>query len=284
LLWVYPDPTLVTKFPVWATLSGLTGIGTPQSGHRVISSAAGSPAGITFEPFESNSTWAPLVPGEAEVVCNMGDTLPVITRNKLGNGSFSALGFRVMDSQDPVMLQFFRNLLLGFREKAGVSGTDLMAEKRRQWMDWRASHILDLVRQVNQMVKEKDPELKVTAAAGVGPQQFYGVYRDGAQWLTEGLCDFIFPMNYTENAEMLKEILDEQKQFIPEGMSARIYPGLRIYAKTGNGTVPAQAGNVLEQLELVKEEGYEGFCLFAYSFFTDEIAEVLHNFLQEKEK
>ncbi len=214
----------------------------------------------------------------------MGDTLPVITRNKLGNGSFSALGFRVMDSQDPVMLQFFRNLLLGFREKAGVSGTDLMAEKRRQWMDWRASHILDLVRQVNQMVKEKDPELKVTAAAGVGPQQFYGVYRDGAQWLTEGLCDFIFPMNYTENAEMLKEILDEQKQFTPEGMSNRIYPGLRIYAKTGNGTVPAQAGNVLEQLELVREEGYEGFCLFAYSFFTDEIAEMLHGFLQEKEK
>lgn len=284
LLWIYPDRELVTKFPVWATLSGLTGIGAPQSGHCVISAAAGNPAGTSFEPFESNSTWAPLVPGNAEVVCNMGDKLPVITRNKHGNGSFSALGFRVMDSQDPVMLQFFKNLLLGFREKAGVSGTDLMAEKRRQWMDWRALHILDLVRQVNQMVKEKNPKLKVTAAAGVGPQQFYGIYRDGAQWLTEGLCDFIFPMNYTENAEMLKELLDEQKQFTPEGMSNRIYPGLRIYAKSGNSAVPAQPENVLEQMELVKQEGYEGLCLFSYSFFTDEIAEALHSFLQEKDK
>ncbi len=284
VLWVYPAPSLITQFPVWAKMSGLTGIASPQAGRRLLSPATGDSPLSSFEPFESNSTWSPLVPGDAVVASSFGNGEPAITVNKIGKGSFTTLGFRVMDSQDPLMMKFFRNLLLGFREKAGVSGPDLMAEKRKDWMEWRASHILDFVRQVHQMVKEKDPKLKLSAAANLGPQQYYGVYRDGAQWLTEGLCDFIFPMNYTENLDELREIFDEQKLFTPDGMTNRIYPGLRLYTKSKNGFGSVQAQSVQQQLEIVKEEGYEGFCLFAYSYFSDEIAEMLRNYLKAEEK
>jgi len=58
-------------------------------------------------------------------------------------------------------------------------------------------------------------------------------------------------------------------------MQERIYPGLQIYKRQEGKTIPLDAEIVRQQLELIKEKGYQGFCLFAYSYFSDEIAAVI---------
>lgn len=142
-------------------------------------------------------------------------------------------------------------------------------------MDWRYSHILQFVTDVHEMVKSHNPELQVTAAAGVGPQERYGIYREGGEWIRKNLCDALFPMNYADNITAFTEILEEQERSTDPGMQERIYPGLQIYQRQEGKTIPLDAEIVRQQLELVKEEGYQGFCLFAYSYFSDEIVEIL---------
>lgn len=183
-----------------------------------------------------------------------------------------------MNSDSPQVMDYFRDAINGLRKEAGITAPDPMGEKRKQWNEWRASHIKELFREVTKMVKEKDPNLPVTTAAGMGPQQFNGIYRDSRELLGENIVDYIFPMNYSNRIDIFKDILDEQAFYTPEGMAEKIYPGLQLYNREGGSTVPIDAAIVDQQLEMVKEYGYHGFCLFAYSYFSDEMVEVIERY------
>ena len=278
ILWIYPEQSLADKSPEWVAMSGVMGIRSIKHGKQLLDPAPENSSLPVMEPFFANSTWGILETSQAEVIGTIGEGSPVISVHRKGKGSFITLGFRLIQNNEPQVMQFLRELILRNREDSGITGPDILAEKRQLWNDWRASHINDLVRQVSMMVKEKDPRLLVTAAAGVGPQQYFGVYRDGAYWLEENMCDVIFPMNYTGNIDDFRDILDEQVLFTTDNLSGRIYPGLQIYARTEGGAVPTDPELVREQLEIVKEYGYEGFCLFAFSYLSDEIIEVLADF------
>ncbi|MDD2246273.1 MAG: family 10 glycosylhydrolase, partial [Proteiniphilum sp.] len=163
---------------------------------------------------------------------------------------------------------------------AGIKGPDPMGEKRKEWIDWRASHLKELFREVNRIVKKKNPKLLLTAASGVGPQQYCGIYRDSRDLLSENIVDYIFPMNYTDRLDILKDILEEQVLYTPGGMSERIFPGLKLYTRKNGTTVPMDAEIVDQQLKMVKQYGYRGFCLFAYSYFSDEMIDVIQRYSQ----
>ena len=68
----------------------------------------------------------------------------------------------------------------------------------------------------------------------------------------------------------------------PPGTFKRIFPGLQIYAaRTVNGKkeVASQTSEVVEQqLRVVQQHGYEGFCLFSYNNLTDDLIAVVRKF------
>lgn len=220
-----------------------------------------------------------LILNNAKMFANLSTGEPVasVYKNK-HNGQAVTIGFRLMHNESEEMMSFLRDIITRLRKDKGINKPDNMAEKRKQWIEWRKFCINEFVQDIHKMVKMKNPKLQVTTAAGVGPEQLYGVYRDGKEWLAEGIVDYIFPMNYTENIDNLKDIIDEQITQTPSNCSDKVYPGLKLYTSKNGKTIPMDANIVDEQLKVIKEYGYKGFCLFAYSYFSDEIIEIVNKY------
>lgn len=275
VVWIDPANGLFTRYPFLRAISGVSGTRNMNAGHISLQPVADKVLGSFFSPVRIKTSGNMPQPAEARVLARTEEGIPAITIHNTGSGSFIVMGSRLMDNDAPEVASLLQNMILTLRKQAGITGPDPLGEKRKQWIDWRASHVLELVRDVNKMVKQIKPDVKVTAAAGVGPQEHYGIYRNGATWLDENLVDNLFPMNYTENAGDLADVFKTQERFIPRGKKNRIYPGLQIYSKQEGKIVPMDAKIVDEQLGLVRRSGYKGFCLFAYSYFTDEIADIV---------
>ena len=275
IIWLSPDNSLFEK-ELLRKLTGLKGVEGFKA-ERIKLQVSDELFGRAVDTLQVRITGSSLIPENADIIARLDSDEPVVTVNRKEKGKVSVIGFQLMSSDSPQVMDYFRDAITGLRKEAGITGPDPMGEKRKQWIDWRAIHIKELFREVTKMVKKKDPNLPVTSASGVGPQQYNGIYRDSRELLSENIVDYIFPMNYTDRVDILKDILDEQVLYTPEGMSERIYPGIELYTKT-NPALPLDTAVVNKQLEMVKQYGYRGFCLFAYSYFSDEMVEVIQRY------
>jgi uncharacterized lipoprotein YddW (UPF0748 family) len=278
IIWVCPNADLFEKNLNMTALTGVKGTRRlPTERVRLqISDDRFGKSIDTLVKVGGNS----LVLEKADVVARLDTEEPVVTVYQNGKGRVVVLGLQVLYSDSPQLMRFLKDAIVGLRTQAGITGPDRMGEKREQWIDWRATHLKELMREVNKLLKTKNPKLPLTTASGVGPQQYHGIYRDSRELLSENIVDYIFPMNYTDRLDVLRDILDEQALYTPEGMSERIYPGIKLYTRENNVTVPMDAELVGKQLEMVKKYGYQGFCVFAYSYFSDEMVEVLQRYSQ----
>lgn len=276
IIWISPDNSLFEK-NLLATLTGVTGARSFKT-ERIRLQVSDGLFGKSIDTLQVRIGGSSLVTEKADIIAHLDTDEPVVTINQQEKGKVVVIGFQLMSSDSPQVMDYFRDAINGLRKEAGITGPDPMGEKRKQWNDWRASHIKELYRELTKMVKKKDPALVVTSASGVGPQQFNGIYRDSRELLSENIVDYIFPMNYTDRIDILKDILDEQVLYTPEGMVEKIYPGLKLYTRKDNVTVPMNAEIVGQQLEMAKQYGYRGFCLFAYSYFSDEMVEVIERY------
>ncbi len=276
IIWLSPDNSLFEK-ELLRKLTGLKGVEGFKS-ERIQLKVSDNLFGKSIDALQTRISGSSLIPENAEIIARLDTDEPVVTVHREGKGKVAVIGFQLMGSDSPQVMDYFRDAIGSLRREAGVTGPDPMGEKRAQWNDWRAGHIKELYRELTKMVKKKNPALVVTSASGVGPQQYNGIYRDSRELLSENIVDYIFPMNYSNRIDIFKDILDEQLFYTPEGMSEKIYPGLQLYNRQGGATVPLDAEIVGQQLEIVKEYGYHGFCLFAYSYFSDEMVEVIEQY------
>jgi uncharacterized lipoprotein YddW (UPF0748 family) len=278
LLWIEATNTTLSKSPELQNITGLKGAKwLPQS--RVSFKKEGDhPVGQMIPSNILNTSGSMPIPVDAHIIARLNTGEPAITINKVGKGKVMVIGFRAMESNaDPVIL-LLRNIIDWFRAEAGVKGTDILGEKRNQWINWRESHVTSLVRDFNKAAKEKNPNLLVTSSAGVGPQQLNGTYRDGAHWLTENINDALFPMNYTPDPTELEDMLEEQGNYIPQGKQNSVFPGLQLYIVKDKVVMSLGADIVEKELLLVRQKGYHGFCLFAYNSLSDEIIDMLRKY------
>ncbi len=173
-----------------------------------------------------------------------------------------------------------RGIVEWLRAESGVtSDADPMRAKRWEWVQYKCRSITDLVRGVHEAVKAKSPGLMVSAAGGFNATEPYVISRDGQAWLTEGLMDFVCPMDYCDDIRDLQALLDLHRASVPPEQLATFYPGLSLYTtKTIGGkktTVSQDAKVVREQLDLLRREGYRGFTLFCSAQLTDEQIKVI---------
>lgn len=278
ILWMTLSNDVLSSSPVVQKLTGLTGAG-PLSKSRVsLEKVVNHPVSKYIPTFQFNTSGYVLNVSDASVLAKYATGEPAITVKKTGKSSVIVIGFNAMQcSRDP-MIALMKGIMDWSRAEAGVKSKDLLAEKRQQWVKFREDQILPLVRNVYKDVKAKSPDLVLSSSAGVGPQQTYGIYRNGGDWLVENINDHLFPMNYTTDPVDLVDILDEQETHTPKGMKERIYSGIKLYTVRGGQTTSNDPEIIEKQLLLVQKNNYNGFCLFSAHNLTDGIIEVVKKF------
>ena len=207
---------------------------------------------------------------------------PAVLLNETGKGRVIVLAFHLMKSTSPEVAALAKQIVDWCQAEAGISAPNPLAAKRAEWVAWRGDQVTALVRDLSIAAKQKNPKLVISSSGGPAPFEFYACYRNAHRWLAEGINDEVFPMNYTADPAVLAEMLELQTASAPAGTFNSIFPGLQIYARqTVNGKVvsgPADASIVEQQLRVVQQHGYQGFCLFAYNTLSDEIIAVVRQF------
>ena len=278
ILWMNLSNTVLASNPVLQKLTGIGGA-EPLARGRVTLEKTGNHAISRFIPAFQFSTSGNIPEvTDATIISRLSTGEPAITIKQTGKSSVMVIGFNAMEISRDSIVGLMKGIMNWYRAEAGVKSPDLLAEKRNQWVNWRAEQILPLVREISKAVKEKNPNLVVTSCAGVGPQQTHGIYREGGYWLSENINDYLYPMNYTDKPIELVDILDEQETHTPKGLKERIYPGLRLYTWKGKDAVPNDAKIIEQQLLMVQKRGYQGFCLFCARDLSEEIIEVVNKF------
>ena len=65
------------------------------------------------------------------------------------------------------------------------------------WNAWRTEAITQVVRDIRSMIRQVDPKVKLTSAVGASPDESRrSHFQDARQWISEGLVDAVYPMNY----------------------------------------------------------------------------------------
>lgn len=119
--------------------------------------------------------------------------------------------------------------------------------------EWRAAQITNIVKRVHDQMREKHPNVKLSAAVFSSyPSCRESVGQDWALWAREGYVDFLCPMNYTQDARTFRTLSAFQQTLVPEGFP--LYFGIGEWRVTPDGTV--------QQIQCADEIDAKGFTIF----------------------
>lgn len=122
------------------------------------------------------------------------------------------------------------------------------------WDKWRADQLTRLVAGIRETMRQRRPNLPLTAAVWGSAQRGYEDYlQSGPHWLHSGLLDAVYPMSYTDK---LATFADYVEAYRAVGPGDRVIPGVGVYK---HETPPGLA----EQLDYCLQTTGE-FALFSY--------------------
>jgi uncharacterized lipoprotein YddW (UPF0748 family) len=127
---------------------------------------------------------------------------------------------------------------------------------RNAFLDWRRAQITSLVDAVYHHTKALKPKVQVSAAVfGDAVSAYDGVGQDWRRWITNGIVDFLCPMDYTASLSNFTNLVQRQLDFA--AAKVPIYPGIGAFLQETDGT--------LAQIEATRAAGTGGFVLFELS-------------------
>ena len=85
--------------------------------------------------------------------------------------------------------------------------------------------------------------------------------------------DLIIPMDY--QVQTLQVRANERQFLSALADDDKLVTGLSLYMRSGGEVLSRPAELVLQQVELVRQMGIHGYCLFAYSHLSEQQFEVL---------
>lgn len=127
---------------------------------------------------------------------------------------------------------------------------------RNAFLDWRRAQITRLVEAVYAQTKALKPAVRVSAA--VFPDAisaFDEVGQDWRRWVTNGIVDFLCPMDYTTDLHQFTNRVGQQLAYA--GGRIPIYPGIGAYVLETDAT--------LAQIQATRAANTGGFILFELS-------------------
>lgn len=283
VLWSEAPVTATRKISALAKLIGISDgkwIGPQQVSLQPVGSDRLAKL-VTTNAFFTSVNTATKLDGAA-VVSKFISGEPAITVNQVGRGHVVVTGFDLMECKAGRAIPLVKGMVDVFKSEAHVVGPDLLAEKRAEWVQWRGDQVTQLVRDISKAAKAKNSAVVVTSSGGPGAWEFYGCYRDARRWLAEGINDEVFPMNYTPDPVEFADLIQAQAAAAPAGTFNHIFPGIQLYNnKTVNGKRvigSIDPAILAKELSEVQAQGYQGFCLFAYNNFSEELINAVRPF------
>jgi uncharacterized lipoprotein YddW (UPF0748 family) len=128
----------------------------------------------------------------------------------------------------------------------------------KQFADFQREQITTLVARVYRGVKQKKPNVTVSAAVFANDENaFTRRFQDWRRWLSMGILDVVCPMAYSTDTAVF------QKQIEVATKSAHS-SGRRVWAGIGAYRIPAES--TVEKISVARRLGAEGIILFSYDF------------------
>lgn len=138
------------------------------------------------------------------------------------------------------------------REFAAMTGKTPETDPR-EWDHFRRESLTAFLQMVRDSVAAIYPQAILSAAVwrdyALGRNVFF---QDSHAWIKSGLLDWLFPMIYTENAELFRHELREHLASAPR---ARIFPGIN--SRSDMAT--------LEQIDITRFLRTGGYAIYSYS-------------------
>ena len=127
---------------------------------------------------------------------------------------------------------------------------------RNLFLDWRRAQISRLVAAVYAGTKAIKPSVQVSAAVFPdAASAFDGVGQDWRSWITNGIVDFLCPMDYTTDFHSFTNLVAQQLAYA--GGSIPVYPGIGAYV--------LETDAALAQLQATRAANTRGFIIFELS-------------------
>ncbi len=127
---------------------------------------------------------------------------------------------------------------------------------RTAFLDWRRAQITRLVAAVYAGVKALKPAVRVSAAVFPDAASAYdGVGQDWRLWITNGILDFVCPMDYTTSLSQFTNLMAQQLGFASGRLP--LYPGIGAYV--------LEPDAFLAQLQATRAARTRGFIAFELS-------------------
>jgi uncharacterized lipoprotein YddW (UPF0748 family) len=149
-----------------------------------------------------------------------------------------------------------------FQSQTGLTATNWPADVlasgslRNAFLNWRRAQITRLVSAVHDGVKALKPSVQVSAAVFPdAPSAFDGVGQDWRLWITNGLVDFLCPMDYTTAMNVFTNEVAQQLTYAAGRVP--VYPGIGAFLLEPDG--------FLAQLQETRAAHTGGFVAFELS-------------------
>ncbi len=129
-------------------------------------------------------------------------------------------------------------------------------KSKKEFQEWRASIITNIVKRVHDEMKAKHPKIKISAAVfSAYPSSRYSVGQDWALWAKKGYVDFLCPMNYTMDSVSFENISRNQQEAVPKGFP--LYFGI--------GEWKLSPDDTFSQIQKTYQLNAQGFTIFDLS-------------------
>ena len=135
-----------------------------------------------------------------------------------------------------------------------------------RYTEFRQQQITDTVKMVSKAIREINPKVKISAAVFRDyARDSISVGQDWVTWAKEGYIDFLCPMDYTDDVEMLDAWVRDQVARVGEYVP--VCAGLGLAASRTRMKTPE---DMALQIDIARQAGCKGFVLFAWHPGCDE--------------
>lgn len=141
-------------------------------------------------------------------------------------------------------------------------------EEWKEWNEYRINNITNFVIRSNQFLKEQHPGVLLSVDVVSNPQEsLEHKFQNWESWVQNNLVDEIYIMNYYVDNESVRKDTESLKKIVSGSNIAPIV-GLGPFMKLEPETL-------LDQIEITRENGARGVCLFAFNSMSPEQLEAL---------
>ena len=140
---------------------------------------------------------------------------------------------------------------------------------------FRCSSITALVKGVSERVRAEAPSVRLSAAVCCHPDANPDdLGQDWASWGEAGYLDFLCPMNYAGDSDlMFKGLVNAQMGALKCGRT-KIRPGLGLSCWRN---LCRDARTLASQIMIIREAGLDGFAVFDFDTRAEKVLPVIHS-------